>query len=212
MLIRIDLEAVMATAQRNAMVSNVVEDTVGKMDALIARLNEVWDGGASEQALDAFRELRQKATKLGEANNENNDLIMKFADAFRALDEAVPIGIKIPISGVISDLPNLIIGRGWLPKLILPLIQSVRIIPEEVREVAAQVQDIGRIYGDTAMELRDRKNDLMNSWEGKSAQRYARDTEELVRGFINMAESLEEYAHKLFVAADRYEELDESLM
>lgn len=212
MLIRIDLEAVMATAQRNAQVNNVVEDTTARMDNLIAHLNEVWDGGASEQALDSFRDLRRKAAELGEANRENNDVIMRFADAFKALDEAMPVGIKIPVSSWVTKIPGMDLGWGKLPRLILQMIQTVRVIPEEVRAIAGEVKEIAQVYEATAMDLRDRKNELMNSWEGRSAQRYANDTEELVRGFLGMAESLDEFAQKLFVSADRYEELDESLM
>lgn len=207
-LIRIDPAALHAAADRHRKVYNTVEEVAARMDSMASQLNSVWDGGASEQAISELKEIRASVKRIAAGNEESAGFLDGVAQAFEALD-AGNGGISA-IRMVVKGIADLACPRPIIA-LILGLRGVLRIEPDGVREVAAQGRSVADILMSTCDELRSSTDALMANWEGNSARKFQAETEDMIQAFLRVAEAMNEYSDSLISAANRYEELDNSL-
>lgn len=207
--IRITPAALHAAAQRQRTVAETVAETSGILTSLAAELGEAWEGSASIQALNALDELRSVAGNIGDGAGNSAERLMGVAQAFEALDEGGPVSVA-----VLWDRDRFIKLVGCpMPKPQFPLmvIDNLRIVPEQVRAVAAKCKQVSDTYAETAAELNNMISELGKDWEGKAYNRFAEETGELASAFKRLSNAVDEFADRIRMMATRYEELDNSL-
>ena len=208
--IRISPEVLRAAAERERAVADAVSNARERLGNMYSDLNAAWDGGASDMALNALKTLREGANQIGEGVNEGAEKLNSIAAAFEALDNegTIPtIAVRMgSLAGLIKTLP--VIPAAW----IIGLKGELRIIPDEVREIAQRSRVLADEMEQTAQELRSILKNLENSWEGRSYSKFAEDTYEQINAFLRFAEQLNEVGDQLHRTAARYEELDNTLL
>lgn len=204
--IRISPDALRAAAERQKSVLSTIDETKSKMTAMISMLNQAWDGGASSQAIGTLEELRNLAGNLGEGANGGANKLESIAQAFEALDD----GEDSPFVAVRFDdrITQLVGCPAPRPNFPLVFSGSLRIVPDQVRNVATQCKQLTEVYVGIVDELRNSLNTLEGEWEGKSFLKFANECEELIKAFKRMANVLEEFADRIRTVATRYEEID----
>lgn len=206
MLIRINLTALRAAAERNQKVAQTVDETRVRINEMVARLDSAWDGGASGRAIDGLQELGRQAGKIWEGCEGTTQKLSGVADAFESVDSGVSI-----LHALDTKIWSLVGCPNPFAEAILAVLGQLRIEPDEVRAVGAGCKEVADIYADTAADLRTMLGELLGEWEGRSAARFEEETYGLINAFIEMHDALTDYADNLFNAAERYEELDNML-
>lgn len=208
--IRINPAALRAAAERQRVVYETAQTAKATLGSMYNKLDDAWDGGASATALNDVEELRGYASQMGDGVNESADKLVTIAEAFENLEFDLN-----PNKWVISPIRpiwNAVFGAN-LPPLgaMLALRGSLRIIPDAVREVASMADSLAKEYEEAAAEMKKMISTLENSWEGRAFTRFQNDTQEMVIAYRSFAEKLMDFADELRMAANRYEELDNSL-
>lgn len=202
--IRINPAALHAAANREKVIAETVHEAAAKLSMLSAKLGDAWDGGASEAAIDSLHQIRSGANNVGEGADSGAERISSIANAFAALDGGTGVGS-------IKPLPTGLIPMPPINPFTLVVSDSLRIVPDQVREIGAECRIVSDTLMQSAMELTELVSNLASDWEGASYNRFADDTAQLVAAFREAAQGLEEYANEIITAATRYEELDASL-
>ena len=202
--IRVSPDGLRAAAERQRTIANMVQEINGRMGNLSSALNAAWDGSASQQALGAMVELRDATQAIAECIESGATKLNDLAQAFEFLDEgksgAIPIVAKL-------DLKQFPMLTGTL-RDILNFTGVVRIVPDEVRAVAGNLEDVCAEIVDALGRLRQNADALAGEWEGRAYQKYQVETEELAAGMKQVVKSVEEFADRIRFAATRYEEID----
>lgn len=207
--IRISPNALRAAAERHLTVTAAVDEATARLSNLVTALNAAWDGGASNEALSTMREIREAIANISEGTAGHADKLKRIAEAFEALDESgTPSGIAIMTD---FTLPPLVGPGGMLRKFNWFLQNTLRIVPDEVRQVADQCRHISNELQETAHKLKADVDGLAADWEGRSYDRFAAQSHEMIAAFRHGAERLDQFADTIARAADRYEALDNSL-
>lgn len=204
MQIRISLEVIRSAAARHQEVQSTVNEASERIEMMLSRLNDAWDGGASQQALGQLQELRDSINEIGEGTGRNANWLDSIANAFEQLDAGVPLAVS-------RWMDTRLLKTIALEEMLLRLVGNLRIIPDEVREVADEGRHVSAMLKEAAHNLRAQLDELANSWEGRSYNRFADESRMLIDSFEGVSEQMENYARRLNIAADRYEELDNSL-
>lgn len=213
-VIRISPNALRASADRHMTVTATVDEATARISNLVNELNAAWDGGASNEALETLRSIREDIADIGQGTSGSANRLKSIAEAFEALDESGNGGIGGAIIGVVEPI------LAKVSKLIVPVVRpafnwfvpaALRIVPDEVRQVAAQCRQVADELRATAQQLNEMVQSLASEWEGKSYNRFAADTRDMVVAFRNASERLDDLADTIAKAADRYEALDNSL-
>lgn len=211
-MIRISPNALRAAAERHLTVTAAVDEATARLANLVTELNAAWDGGASNDALDNMREIREDIADIAKGTSGHADRLKRIAEAFEALDESsgnptiMPLNLVGRIASLIPIGPDGILRPfNWF------LHNSLRIVPDEVRNVANQCRHVSDELMETAMKLTADVDALSSDWEGRSYERFAADSRDMITAFKNCASRLVKLAETLNNAADRYEALDNSL-
>ena len=205
--IRITPGAVRAAAQEYHRLSEVTEETTVRLSALSAELADGWEGGSSRQVLDAFQELRTISKHISHALEGSTFKLQHTADAFEALD-----GNASPMMAARSwDAVSLMRRPLPLRDLMLGVSDMLRIVPDQVRSVAAKMEDISGLFRQSCEEIRRRTVELSNDWEGNAFNRFALEMDEISDAFLQLSDGSEELARVINEVAARYEALDDSL-
>lgn len=210
--IRISPNALRASAERALTVTAAVDDATAVISQLVTELNAAWDGGASQQALEDLRRIRENIADIGQGTNGTAQKLKEVAEVFEKLDDAIAGPVAVPMHPQIINMVGAIMKKPiWIDQLNWFVANTLRIVPDEVRQVSVKCRQVSDELQGTAMQLSEMVDNLAGEWEGKSYNRFASDTKEMVAGFKRSAESLEAFANTIAKAADRYEALDNSL-
>lgn len=207
--IRITPAALHAAAQRQRTVVETVAETSGILSSLAIELGEAWEGSASILAMNALDELRNAAGNIGDSTGSSAERLTSVAQAFEAMDDGNPVAVA-----VLWDRDRFIKVLGCpmpRPEFPLMVVDNLRIVPDQVRSVATKCKQVSDTYAETAGELNNLVSDLSKDWEGKAYNRFAEETAELASAFKRLANALDEFADRIRIMANRYEELDNSL-
>lgn len=200
--------------ERVRVVSNLQKSLADRADAASNELKEImvfldnaWDGVASEVALESIESLLLMSRNLSSAIDNSADRLSAVARIFEMADSNESfsgIGIK----------PGVIVGPGGrptFPSIILPKLVSVRIVPEEVREAGQRCVNMAAVYDDIISDFRASVDSLGEAWEGRAYSKYLEYFNELRGELPTITEALNDLSVSLIRAANRFEELDNSL-
>lgn len=206
--IRINPQALRAVAQRRVKVRETVEESSEKLIQMRERLNAAWDGNASDDALQALDELINAIRGMTDGTQSTADLLSGIAGIFEELDEhfeAGPFAVAriVPIHDILRIPVR--------PNILLRLLNSLRIIPDEVRVSADMGREVANSLMEVNAELLNQIQSLEEVWEGRSFDRFSEESRELAEGFREVSEALDELCRKLHNAADVYEKIDSQM-
>lgn len=207
--IRVVPDALRGAADRFIGVLNVAGEAQDRVDSLIARLNEAWDGPASMKALQNFRELHSHTGDLYDGAKGLATKLQQIAETFETVDGGRPSIMQFVT--VVERLQGLGAAARLLAGIENIFGGSLRIVPDEVRSVAQECKQLSDSLASAAGEVNDIRADLANGWEGKSYDRFSNEADELRSAYKQYANALDQFADTIMVAANRYEELDNSL-
>lgn len=192
-----------AGAQRN--IINQIMDDASKLKNIVNQLNEAWEGASGAQAQNALEEIRVGIKKILDGAEKSVSKISIVADAFERIDDG-EMELIAPMKKFTPGVVPMPIGPGFA----LSMPGMVRIDPDRVRDLAEQCKVISISISDKAAQLDDSIRDLAMNWEGKSYMKYEEETREIIRALRMIEESMNEFASKSMLAANRYEEIDSS--
>ncbi|MGM9603388.1 MAG: WXG100 family type VII secretion target [Faecousia sp.] len=205
-MIRISPDALRAAAERQRNILSAVDETKTKMTSMTSELDQAWNGGASVQAIHTLQDLRKAADSIFDGLQDGASMLDGIAQAFEALDD----GENSPLIAIrLDDRFNQRLGcPAPGPIFSLAFSGQLRIEPDQVRDVAAQCNQIAEEYVGKANELQNSLSTLESDWQGKSFTRFANMSTKLIGAFKEISEALNEFANKIRNAANRYEEID----
>lgn len=214
--IRVTPDALRAAAEQVRTIAAATTGAVDSGSSIAVALSDAWEGKGGEAMISQLEELRVSATKVADGATESASVLEQVATAFENADR----GEGAPILNLISVVPNhrafTLVGPGVVgPGAFRPwqIVGGgmVRIVPERVRELAVQCRNLAGTYEDAAGSLRSVVNGLANDWEGNAYNRFADSCNELLASYSGVQAALIAIADSMSEAADRYEDLDNSL-
>jgi len=207
MQIRISSEALRSGAERHRTILTAIDDAASDLNAQVSLLRQAWEGNAGAQAVQTLEEIKNYADKLTEATGEGVNKLVGFCEAFEAIDQGEQSAIFFR---TLPTKPFINLVGCPCPTIQFPFFQpgSVRIVPEELRAVAAKCSAIADTYTVRADDLRNSLQILQNEWEGNSFNRFSEETMELVSVYTKIYEEIMGFSDRLRKAAMRYEEID----
>ena len=205
--IRIAPAALHAAANRCHSIAEKAAEGASELASLGAELADGWDGSASGQALDALQEIRKAVDGLAEATHGGAKKLEGVAQAFEALD-----GGGSPVFAVDVSRLHIMVGCPMpTPQFVLNVVDNLRIIPDQVRAVADRLVQVSERFVQTGAMLNQTVDSLGGDWEGRAYTRFTEDMVELVDSYRQVSMKIDDYANRIRMIADRYEELDETL-
>lgn len=199
--IRVNPEALRNVAQEQRALSNSIEETMAMLGDITDQVNSAWDGLAAGGAIASANTIKDTIKRTGEGVSESAQKLESVAKVFELVDNG-------GIPGIVRMMPTGYIPMPIRPGFILAQLGSIRIIPDEIRDAAARCKDLSNRCGENASVFAASVEKLGSDWEGVAYSKYLDESRELTEAMREVAEALEEFAVKLSVAADRYEELD----
>lgn len=206
--IRISPDALRSAAEQYKGIDARIDETQSRLKVLSMQLHEAWEGAAGDKAVDTLDDLSAVTRRCESSVQEAVGYLESVARVFETIDSGESIS---PFAAKMVNMADIhkIIGMP-MPQLVLSFIGSIRIIPDEVRNIANQCRQIA----DTYFEMRDESQKILNvllqEWEGNSCNRFVEGNELLGKALITVAEELTEFADKISKIAERYEEIDNS--
>lgn len=203
--IRINPDRVREIANNQKVINNKADEVSAKLKECTARLDNAWDGVASEEAIQVIEKMISASRNLAEDIAESAQRLTSVANAFERVDEGAPSAVAlIPFKfkpGYITINPNLIVWRPVAG-------QMVRIIPDEVRSIARRLQKISSQYNELIDEFFGTVSAVSDVWEGRAHQKYLDETAEFKAGAAEFADTLMGFSERLIATAARFEEID----
>lgn len=202
-MILISPDALRAAAERQRTIVDNVDETIGRITSMTSELDEAWDGGASVQAVEVLQGLRISANGIRDGLQDGVSMLGGLAEAFEALDDGglpLAVSVRFDSTKVLPGVPH--------PFFTLAFSGQLRIEPDQVRDVAAQCEQIAEVYLAKANDLQNSLNTLESSWQGKSFNKFVATSTEQIDAMQKVSEALTEFADRIRNAANRYEEID----
>lgn len=212
MQIRVSPDALRGASKQQESILRSIEDAYTQLGTLVARLGEVWQGAAGNQARNTLEEIQSGIKELGDAVSAGAQKLNHTANAFESVDG----GINPPfaILSDISPLMHIKVGRmnpiyDFIRNALAAGVLSVD--PDAVREVAEQCRTLCASLGENADALESSVHALANDWEGNSHAKYEEESEQIIKALRETEAGFSEYLTKIVNAANRYEEIDNSI-
>lgn len=205
MLIRVSPEALKNASQRIGVIGTETDEWYDRIKLLAHQMKDVWFGPGGEMAFDSIIQLLHHVTEGRDSLKECSETLDSVAQAFDAIDNGNPaIAIKV----IPFVMPALLkVGT-------VNYVQNTGVIniePEQVRQIANELNkvadDIRNAYG----ELKKTRNDLKSEWEGRAANKFFDKFIETSRVFPKISDAINDITNNIIVAANRYEEIDNML-
>ena len=203
MQIRISPDKMRDIAGEQQTLMNDVEKSSTVLDEVENRLREAWVGVAGEQMLSIVQTCQRGTQELSEELGESAQELTQIAQAFEAVDtlSTAPLGF-------LNRKPGFIPIKPMILDFIFAQAGEIRILPEEVRQVAVLCRRESDKLSETKQMFRVTINKLRDIWEGNACNKYMDTIEDVLKAFDEVTESLEEMAEKMVMASNRYEEVD----
>lgn len=204
MQIRVSPDALRSVAkQQESIINNIAEET-SKINDIGNQLAEAWDGASGAQAHNALEEIRTGIKKILEGAGDSAKKLVSVADAFESIDSGENVL-------AIKKFPTGFVPMPIRPNLILSMPGLVRIDPDRVRDIAEQCKVVLTSVSDNASAFADSIKGLADDWEGRSYAKYEDETTEIIKALREVEDGLSEFISRIVTAANRYEEIDNSL-
>ena len=201
MQIRVSTNDLKQAAER---LKNLCEE-LGAINSQITKqasnLTNAWEG---KSATEARNEINSIANNIRGFTDELQESAYTLVHVAQAFEQAEGINNTYFIVAVSFE------KRNFTHFVLPPLNGVVRIIPDEVREVATACQAIGEEVSGLARTYNSIIADLQSVWEGNSATLFVQQAQEAVPTFAYFADSIAAFANEIRQAAAKYEELDNS--
>lgn len=202
--IRINPDRVRDIANNQKAINSKADEISARLKECTVRLDNAWDGVASEEALQVIERMINASRSLAEDIAESSQRLISVANAFEKVDEGIssPIPV-IPFRfkpGFIPINPGLIVWRPVAG-------QTVRIVPDEVRSIAKRFQKLSNQYNELIDEFFSSVSAVSEVWEGRSHQKYLDETSEFKAGAAEFADALMGFSERLIATAVRFEEI-----
>lgn len=207
--IRVTPDALRAAAEQVRGIATTTVDAVDTGSGIAIALYDAWEGKGGEAMVSQLEDLRAGATKLADGVAESASALVQVAAAFENADR----GEGTPVLFSVSVFKPAITPIG--PGGVLPWQVSggglIRIVPERVRELAVQCRNLAGTYENAAGSLRSVINGLANDWEGNAYNRFVDGCTNILDSYSGVQSALITIADSMSEAADRYEDIDNSL-
>lgn len=203
--IRISPDAMRASAARQKSIAQKVFEINDRMGALSSKLNAAWDGGASVQALGNLAELRDSTKDAANFIDTGSDKLNAIAQAFETLDEG---GAPVIVALDIANFPMLRGVINIITEWMLNFSGTVRIVPDEVREVGKELDVLSNLVKEVAAELNKHLKTLDSEWDGRASEKFKADMQENIASLKVLSAKLDDFGARVIKAANRYEEID----
>lgn len=206
--IRVSLGALREASNQMRAVANDSEEFQGVASDLGAKLGNAWDGVASDQSIEALESFRAAFQNGSQGLRDGADMLEAIANQFEAIDngETIPIAYRLDILDYILPF-----GRGGLVFDLKLTTENIRIVPDEVREVAHRCDVLCKEVESISNRVETISRNLESSWEGKAHNRFLEKVTRVERFYIDLSQEIMELSSKIRFAADRYEEIDNML-
>lgn len=217
--IRVVPDALRQSAEHVEQIINENDELYTRIKVIIAKLDESWDGTASEFLIEQLQELIKYSSKIREGFSESRSVLESIAQAFENIDNSNGEGIK----GVAILRPNLresinrylhVVGPGGQNPFSkqLPLSAGhIRVVPDGLREAAQEAHQIIDMSNELSNRIDNVLSELQSSWEGNAFNRFSDNFTQMKEFYHVLTNELEEFAQKVNMAANRYEEIDNLL-
>lgn len=211
--IRVSPDALRKSAVDIQEMMNQSEEIQQEIGALANRLNEAWDGAASDDMVDKLSDLAKVTAASIERLHDSSEFLNSVAQAFESIDNSEESPFIAVLDKKFMDRFH-VLGPGGQLDFVSPIklfSSSIRVVPEQLHEIA---QDSNRVIS-RLEELSNRvgsiNSELQNTWEGRAYIRFSDGFMDMQRTFAQIADSLGEFSHKISSIASRYEEIDNML-
>lgn len=212
MQIRISPDKLRSAANEQITIMNEIEKSAAAMDQIEERLRASWEGVAGRQIRSIVETTKVAVQKLAEEVQESAQDLNETARAFESIDNLN--GSNYRTLHIIPGIFNNIIPSPIRPMILdFVIFQSgeIRIVPDEVREIAAECKREANEIEEKKARFRVIVNKMRDDWEGNSCNKYMEGVEDIIRAFDEVIDSISEMADKMNMAANRYEEIDNTL-
>ena len=192
----------MANRQEN--IINNIDEGIAKLGDLTNQLRDAWEGASGAQAYNALEQISSVIKRIVDGVGECTEKLVGVAEAFESIDNGENgIAIRKPSLGFIP--------MPIRPNFVLSMPGMVRIDPDRVRDIAKQCKDISVSISENTDAFFDCIEELSNDWEGRSYVKYEEDAREVIKALRETEDAMEEFISRIMNAANRYEEIDNSL-
>ncbi len=199
MQIRVSTKVLSNCSERLAKLAGEVDAYSAKIKALSTKLQNAWDG---KSAAEARNNLSSLQINLNSFSSELTQSAKELAKTARAFEQA---------EGITKSSYLLACGfRQWnfVPFVLPPLNGVVRVIPEELRNVAQSCRTVSEEIRGLADTYKGIVSDLQTSWEGNAAKLFFGQSQEVLPNFAYFSDSIVSFAEGIVQAAAKYEEID----
>lgn len=206
--IRVIPDALRQSAEHIEQLINENKQLYTRIKVITSKLDEAWDGSASEFMIVQLNELIKYPNQAEEEFIKGREALQSIAQAFESIDEGEVTAPKFTFH--IIDMP--IAGPGGIWKPFPPLSSGrIRVIPDGLREAAHESQSVIDMSNEISQRIDKILAELQNSWEGRSYNSFSESFVKVKEIYIQLSEALEKFSHMAMTAADRYEEIDNLL-
>lgn len=206
MQIRVSPDVLRSVAKEQENIINNIAQETSKINDIGHQLGEAWEGASGAQAQNALEEIRTGIKRILEGAGDSARKLVSIADAFESIDS----GEKVLAIKQFHPRPG-VIPMPVMPNLILSMPGMVRIDPDRVRDIAEQCKAVSITISENSSAFSDSVKNLANDWEGKSYAKYEDETIEIIKALREIEEAIAEFISRIVKAANRYEEIDNSL-
>lgn len=197
-----------------------IEQIINDNDQLYARikviahkLDESWDGAASEFMIDELHKLLEYLNKAKEHFAECRQALEVIVQAFENIDDSEGTNLvsifRADIRAQIQEYIKIVGPGGSLFSKQLPLSSGhIRVIPDGLREAAHEAQTAIEISNEILNKTNKVLSELQNSWEGRAYNKFSDGFIQIKEIYVKLLETFEEFSQKVITVANRYEEID----
>lgn len=206
--IRISPDALRSAASKYSSLGSEIAQTVQEQDNLFVMLNNAWDGGASLRAETSLISIRDTTKQFSNEMLRCERILNSIASAFESADSENPS----PFGPVIWDFGQLnVLLKCPRPGYFQEFDGPLRIVPDEVRNIAQNCMDLSSRYEDFKSIIKSTLLELEDTWEGRSFNKFSEGTGIILSELSHLVEGRHEFGAKVMDAVNRYEAVDNML-
>lgn len=205
MQIRVSPDVLRDVANKQAVILDALNGEISKIRDLINGIQDAWRGTTGANATNELIQISEGTHYILDSAGGCVRKLIAVADAFDCVDDG-EFGSLIPIhpcNGLIS------IPSSY--SRVLDVSGTVIIDPDRVRDIAKHCMSISTSITESANAFSDNVKGLSDSWEGRSHVKYEEETLPTIQALQEIGPAMAEYASQIVSAANRYEEIDNSL-
>lgn len=205
--IRVVPDALRQSSEQIDQIISENDQIYSRLKVITSKLDDSWDGTASEFMVKQVRDLIQYPNKAKEGFEESKQVLQNVVQAFEDIDNGEGkklVAIKLDPNHFIKVGPD---GNPFSGKL--PLASGhIRVIPDGLREAAHEAQSVTDITNEISTRIDKVLSDLQSSWEGKAYNKFSDRFSQIREVYNQLTDALEQFSQRVIAAANRYEEID----